>query len=68
MNLADKLFKTNIAKILNEGQWDQGPRPFYIDGTPANSKFITQVFETYDLSKNELPITSLVGLLKSYVM
>lgn len=59
MNLADQIFKTNIEKILSEGQWDDGPRPSYIDGTPANSKFITQVFETYDLSKNEIPLTSL---------
>jgi thymidylate synthase len=59
MNLADQIFKDNINKILSEGEWDQGPRPSYIDGTPANSKFITQVFETYDLSRGQFPLTSL---------
>lgn len=59
MNLADQIFKTNIQTILSEGQWDEGPRPSYSDGTPANSLFITQVFETYDLSKGQLPLTSL---------
>ncbi len=59
MNLADKLFKTNIEKILSEGLWDEGPRPSYIDGVPAGSKFITQVFEAYDLSRGQYPLTSL---------
>ena len=38
---------------------DRNPRPRYKDGTPAHSKFITQVFEKYDLSKGEFPITTL---------
>jgi thymidylate synthase len=59
MTKTDKIFKKNINKIYIEGTWDQGPRPSYLDGTSANSKFITQVFEKYDLSKGEYPITTL---------
>lgn len=56
---ADNLFLTNINQILNHGVWDNDPRPKYRDGVPAKSKYITQVFETYDLSLNEFPITTL---------
>jgi thymidylate synthase len=57
---ADDIFKKNILKILKEGTWDENPRPRYkSDGTPAHSLYITQVFEEYDLSKNELPISEL---------
>ena len=59
MILADLKFKENIKKIINEGCWDQGPRPKWQDGSPANSKFITGVFETYDLSQGQLPLTTL---------
>ena len=34
-------------------------RPVYIDGKPAHTKFITHAVETYDISKGELPITTL---------
>lgn len=56
---ADKYYIENLTKILNEGYLDENPRPRYADGTPAHSKFITQVFEEYDLSKGEFPITTL---------
>lgn len=59
MNKADKYYLQNIQKIMLEGSWDEKPRPKYHDGTPANSKFITQVFEEYDISKGEFPITTL---------
>lgn len=59
MNKADIYFKQNLQKILSDGCLDINPRPRYIDGTPAHSKFITQVFEEYDISKNEFPITTL---------
>ena len=59
MNKADKYYKENLEKILNEGCWDENPRPKYKDGTSANSKFITQVFEEYDISKGEFPIPTL---------
>jgi thymidylate synthase len=44
---------------MEEGSWDENPRPKYEDGTPANSKFITGVFEEYDISKEEFPIPTL---------
>jgi thymidylate synthase len=59
MNKADYYYINNLNKILSEGSWDKNPRPKYSDGTPAYSKFITQVFEEYDISKNEFPITTL---------
>ena len=59
MNKADRYYINNLKKILDEGYLDENPRPKYIDGTPAHSKFITQVFEEYDISKGEFPITTL---------
>ena len=59
MNKADKYYLSNLKRILEEGSWDEDPRPIWADGTPAHTKFITQVFEEYDLSKGEFPITTL---------
>ena len=59
MNKADKYYIENLNKILEEGSWDENPRPKWEDGTPAHTKFITGVFEEYDLSKGEFPITTL---------
>lgn len=59
MNKADNYYIDNIKKIINEGSLDDNPRPKYKDGTSAHSRFITQVFEEYDISKNEFPITTL---------
>ena len=59
MNKADKYYIQNIQKIMSEGSWDENPRPKYEDGTPANSRFITGVFEEYDISKDEFPIPTL---------
>jgi len=59
MNRADKYYTQNIQKIMSEGSWDENPRPKYEDGTPANSRFITSVFEEYDISKDEFPIPTL---------
>ncbi len=56
---ADIYYVDNLKRIKESGSFDENPRPKYSDGTPANSKFITQVFETYDISKGEYPITTL---------
>jgi thymidylate synthase len=56
---ADQYYLENLNKVINEGCWDKNPRPKWKDGTPAHSKFITQVFEEYDISKGEFPITTL---------
>lgn len=60
MTKADLIYKQNLQRILDEGCWDENPRPRYkTDGAPAHSKFITQVYEEYDISKGEFPITTL---------
>ena len=59
MNKADKYYVENLRKILDEVCLDEDTRPKYVDGTPAHSKFITLVFEEYDISKGEHPITTL---------
>lgn len=56
---ADSYYIKNLNKILYDGLWDENPRPKYKDGTSAYTKFITQVFEKYDISKGEFPITTL---------
>ena len=56
---ADKYYKENLKNILKFGSFDENPRPKYADGTPAYSKYITQVFETYDIARCEFPITTL---------
>lgn len=59
MNKADEYYIKNLNKIKEEGCWDENPRPKYKDGVEAYSKFITQVFEEYDISKGEFPIPTL---------
>ena len=56
---SDKYYIENLKKIMSEGSWDENPRPKYSDGTLAHSKFITQVFEEYDITKEEFPISTL---------
>ena len=56
---ADKYYRENLIEILNNGCLDENPRPKYRDGVESYSKFITQVFEKYDISKGEFPITTL---------
>jgi thymidylate synthase len=55
----DVYFKRNLIKINKEGYWDYNPRPKYEDGSLAYSKYITNVYEEYDISKGEYPITTL---------
>lgn len=56
---ADKYYVNNLMKIKNDGIFDENPRPKYKDGTPAHTKFLTQIVEYYDISKGEFPITTL---------
>ena len=56
---ADKYYKDNLNEIMLNGDLDENPRPKYKDGTPAHSKFITQVSEVYNLDAGEFPITTL---------
>jgi thymidylate synthase len=59
MNKSDKYYLENIKEIINNGSWDETPRSKYSDGTPSYSKFITGVFEEYDISNDEFPIPTL---------
>ena len=59
MTKADKLFKDNIRRILDDGVVSGHARPIYSDGRPAHSKYITGVFAEYDLDKDEFPLTTL---------
>jgi thymidylate synthase len=59
MNKADIYYLNNIREISDNGEWDENPRPKWKDGTPAHSKYITQVFEEYNIDKGEFPITTL---------
>jgi thymidylate synthase len=59
MNKADEYYLINLHKILEEGSWDENPRPRWKDGKPAHTKFITGVFEEYDLEAGEFPLTTL---------
>lgn len=56
---ADRYYIDNLTRILKENNKDRDARPKYKDGVEANTLFITQVFEEYDLSKGEFPITTL---------
>jgi len=58
LNKAEKYLLENLTLLAKEGCMDENPRPTYAsDGSPANSIFLTSVYETYDLSKGEFPIT-----------
>lgn len=59
MNKADYYYLKNLNNIKLKGTLDKKPRPKYADGTPAHTKFITQVFEEYDIQNEEFPITTL---------
>lgn len=59
MNRADLYYKENLTKIITNGYVDKNPRPKYKDGSPAYTRYITQVFEEYDISKGEFPIPTL---------
>ena len=56
---ADEYYINNLKDIYYDGCLDENPRPKYIDGVASHSQFINQVFEKYDLSKGEFPITTL---------
>jgi thymidylate synthase len=59
MNIADKYFIETLKELKNTSNVDVNPRAKYKDGTPANTKFITQKTFTYNISKGEFPINTL---------
>lgn len=48
---ADKYLIENLNEIIQNGFWDENSRPKYLDGIEAKTKFIVQVYEKYDISK-----------------
>lgn len=56
---ADQYFIDVLKEIRDQGEWDKNPRPKWLDGTPAHSKFITQKSFEYRIDKGEFPIISL---------
>lgn len=58
MTKADKYFLETLLEIRDEGSFDKNPRPKYIDGTPAHSKFVTQKSFEYRIDKGEFPLIS----------
>jgi thymidylate synthase len=53
------IYYREFKRILKKNNIDKNPRPKYKDGTDAHCLFITQIFEEYDVSKGEFPITTL---------
>lgn len=59
---ADTIHYSTLKKLLSEAAYtDEGQkvRPKYLDGTPAHTRFLTNVVRTYDISKGELPLVTL---------
>lgn len=59
INKADAYLKETLQDILDNGYYDENPRPRFKDGEPAYSKFITHTVETYNIDKREYPIPTL---------
>lgn len=58
MNYTDTLYKENIKNILCYGHDDVGDvRTVWADGTPAHSRFITQVCEHYNIAEGQFPLS-----------
>ncbi len=55
----DMYHKLILDKILQEGCLDINPRPKYEDGTPAHTLSYNHGMCSYDLSKGEVPLTTL---------
>lgn len=59
INKADQYYLKNLSEVIFAGSLDENPRPKYKDGTPAHTKFITQVTEKYNIAAGEFPIPTL---------
>jgi thymidylate synthase len=61
MAYADKIFKDNLQKIVDENIYDNDfkVRTRWQNGAVAHTLYTTQICNTYDIAKNGLPITTL---------
>lgn len=58
LNKFEKYLIENLTRLAETGYLDDNPRAKYEDGTPSHSLSIRgSVYETFDLSKGEFPIT-----------
>jgi thymidylate synthase len=57
---ANEIYRRNLINLLDSEYNTEGQkvRPFYKDGTPAHTRFINNICDTYDISKDEYPITN----------
>lgn len=58
-NKADFYLRETLQEILDNGYFDENPRPKFKTGEKAYSKFITHTVETYNIDKGEYPIPTL---------
>lgn len=56
---SDKFYRQNLELLKKEGVYDVNPRPKWPDGTPAHSKYITQITMSYNLEKGEFPFPTI---------
>lgn len=59
MTKADRYYVDNLRNILAYGSIDENPRPVWGDGVTAHTKFVTQVYEEYNIGAGEFPIPTL---------
>ncbi len=59
MTKADRYMTEDIRNILENGYWDENPRPHYADGTPAHTISVNHAVRRYDLSAGEFPVLTL---------
>lgn len=57
---ANEIYLRNVMDVLKSTDNTLGEkvRPKYKDGTPSHTQFITNIVDTYDISKGEFPITN----------
>ncbi len=55
---ADLYYIETLKEVMENGQWDENPRPKWSDGKPAHSKFISQKEFNYRIDKGEFPVVS----------
>ena len=59
MTKGDIYTKEILKRILDEGCFDENPRPRYADGVPAHTLSVNHGMCTYDLTKGESPLITL---------
>ena len=59
MTKADIYMNDMISRILEEGFWDENPRPKYADGSPAHTLSVNHTFRRYNIANGEFPICNL---------